>query len=683
MKKLSSILVLTAILALFSAVVWSPDVQAQDSSFGMEPVDAAEPAVHVIGTLIADTTAVKPGQPFKLGVKLNMQPGWHTYYKESGDAGLPTKITWELPEGFKAGELLWEKPSKFIESNIVTYGYQNQTVIAAEVTPPANLDASKPLKFSAKVRWLSCKDICLPGSTTVELTLPVSADGSGSKPDHEKEFAGLGDRGFQGDVKDLKEDAGAENHPDHTSQTGQTNTSGKASQVPRPDPGTPGTGQAASSGSILDQTFQIEGSAAQSQSLLTYLAMAFVGGLILNIMPCVLPVIAIKVLSILEQAHDEPKKVRLLGLTFAAGIISSFMLLAVVAIALKATGQSVGWGFQMKSPIVVIAMSSLVLVFALSLFGLFYVNVGASSIDKLASKEGLSGTFFKGVLATVLSTPCTAPYLGTAVGFAFVQPPYVVALIFFMSALGMASPYLVLTIKPEWMKFMPKPGTWMEKFKESLGFILLATVVWLLGVLGSEVGSSAVTATSFFLVVLSFACWIVSKYTDLSSTGKRKAIVWTIATGITGAAFYQFVWPLPGVGIPLESLHPQASAAGKGQIEWQPFTPEALNKAVSENKTVLLDFTANWCLTCKVNESTVLESAPVQERLRALHVVTMQADWTLQDEKITALLQKFNRSGVPLYVIFPAGRATHPIVLPEVITRDMVVEKLNEAGPSQ
>ncbi|CAN5411657.1 hypothetical protein BH10CYA1_BH10CYA1_01560 [soil metagenome] len=643
------------VMLLCVGVYRSQEVTAQEAH---ATVSNEQP--YVTAKLLVDTTAIQAGKPFKLGVELSMKSGWHTYYKESGDAGLPSKVTWKLPAGFTAGPMLWEKPSKFNDSGIVTYGYKDKTLIGAIITPPANFNSEK-VEFKADVKWLSCAEICVPGGTTVSLSVPVDKSGSAATSTNADQFSKLG---FEGSVNDLT--------LDHSSKVSSAVPPEDGASKPRaPDDGV----------SILDQKFTVEGSAEKPQSLLAYLALAFVGGMILNVMPCVLPVIAIKVLSFFEQARDEPARVRLMGLTFTAGIISSFMVLAGVVIALQATGRSVGWGFQFQYPGFLIAMSALVLLFAMSLFGLFYVSVpGQTKVDDLANKEGYSGTFFKGVLATILSTPCTAPFLGTALGFAFAQPWWTVALIFFTIGLGMSLPYLLLTAKPEWMRFMPKPGVWMEKFKESLGFVLLATVAWLLGVLGSELGIEGIIGTTYFLIALAFAAWLVGRFTDLTSEQGRKITVYSISTAIVAAAFYFFVYPLPGIGL---KAQPVEKANSDSPIKWQPFSVDALDKQLSEHKTVFLDFTADWCLTCKFNEKTVLDSAPVVEKIKALSVVPMQADWTVQDPKITALLNKFNRSGVPLYVIFPANKPNQPIVLPEVINQQMVLEKLEEAGKSQ
>ena len=364
-------------------------------------------------------------------------------------------------------------------------------------------------------------------------------------------------------------------------------------------------------------------------------------------------------------------------------------MLAAAALLVQSAGQQVGWGFQFQYPGFIIAMSVVVLLFALSLFGLFYVSVGGcnSNLNQLANKEGYVGTFFKGVLATVLSTPCSAPFLGPALGFAFTQSKLNVLLMFFMIGLGMAAPYLVLSLKPDWIRFIPKPGVWMEKLKESFGFILLATVVWLLYVLGSESGIEAVTWTSSFLVTVAFAAWIISRFTDLNSTQERKIKVWSLAAVVVLGSFYFCIATRPGIGFIGDAAKASTAAAAHDQVDngitWQPLDLKKLDEYRFQGKTVLLDFTAQWCLTCKVNEQTVLSNQAVVDKLKALKVVTMRADWTSQDATITKLLHKFNRSGVPLYVIFPGSKADEPIVLPEVITTSLVLSDLDQAGPSK
>lgn len=615
----------------------------------------AEDAVYVTPHLISDTSAVVAGQSFKLGVHLDMAQGWHTYYKEPGDAGMKTSIDWQLPPGFKVSELIWQKPEKFIAAGITTYGYHDKVLLAAVVTAPAKLTVGDKLDFKAKVKWLSCKEICLPGKGEVELHLPVATNSNFNSSPEAQEFKELG-AGFTGSVKEI----------------GSTDSAKTESKEV----------------SVLDSNYKIDGGSAAGDgaSLFTFLGFALVGGLILNIMPCVLPVIAIKVMSFLEQAQDSPARVRLLGLTFSAGIISSFLALALVVIALKAGGQSIGWGFQFQYPGFLIIMCAVVLLMSLSFFGLFYVNitVGQGEIDKLSQGEGFVGTFFKGVLATVLSTPCTAPLLAPALGFAFAEPSYIVLSIFFAAGLGMSLPYLLLTLNPAWLQKLPKPGAWMEKFKQSMGFILLATMVWLDYVLTKQIGAEPASFINYWLVTLAFSAWIVATFTDLTSTNQRKMKVYAIAALVLGAVSWLCIFAQPQV---MAALNPSGSGeriTTSGDTSgWQPFSVSELNAQLSANKTVLLDFTADWCQTCQVNEKTVLSNSAVQDKLKELNVVKMRADWTRQDPDITKLLSKFGRAGVPLYVIFPAGKADSPIVLPEVITVQLVVDELNKAGKSK
>ncbi|MBU6450215.1 MAG: thioredoxin family protein [Cyanobacteria bacterium REEB67] len=720
-KKLCRPVVLLPLLCLLSLALWptgSALGPASLNSFNpfdplpalaQAPVSAEEASPEPVkAKLVSDGTGIVPGGKFKLGVQFDIQPGWHTYYKDPGDSGMPPNFTWTLPAGFSAGPILWQKPHKTVEAEIVAYGYEGTVLHVSELSAPADLKVGAKVTFKVKVKYLTCKEICLPGKADLEITLPVVASPAAvGKSAEAPAFDAVGG-GFNDPVSTLSvtppgdhqsASAGAPAADDHSANDKGGNSGGgenKSGKV-----------------SVLDQNY------GASESLVNYILPAFLGGLILNVMPCVLPVIAIKVLSLLEQAKEEPAKIKLLGLVFAAGIISSFMVLALTVIAIKAAGQSVGWGFQFQYPGFVVIMAAVILLMSLSLFGLFYVNVQASGqIDKLARQEGLVGTFFKGVLATVLSTPCTAPFLGAALGFAFAQPAQIIALIFFTVALGMASPYLLLTINPKWMKFLPKPGDWMDKFKQSMGFVMLGTVIWLDYVLASELSAMTLMWVNFWFVGVAFCAWIIASFSDLSSSQTRRNKVFASAAATFALFTYICFFLQPGV---IAALLPGSSAtAGSADhramgvgasasgvesgvdsgavsgsppparsgaiadsneygINWEPFTVQKLNDALSDKKTVFLDFTADWCLTCKVNEKTVLATKAVSEQLKALHVVTMKADWTKQDADITKLLNKFNRSGVPLYVIFPGNHPDKPIVLPEVIDQSLVIAKLQEA----
>ncbi|MBX9880267.1 MAG: thioredoxin family protein [Candidatus Obscuribacterales bacterium] len=594
----------------------------------------------VKATLVSESKEIQAGEPFTLAVQLNMQPGWHTYYKDPGESGLATSIDWTLPKGFSASQIEWEKPTKFVEAGVTTYGYQKKTVLRTKITPPAQLKDGEPYSFTAKVKWLSCKEICLPGKAELSLSIKAAAKAP--------------------TVATPQKSAGNSSH----------------SMDKEPPPPT--------ISSVERHNVSTGTTSEQSTNFFTYIAFAFIGGFLLNLMPCVLPVISIKVLSLLEQSRDEPKEILKSGLIFSSGIIASFMFLAVLVLALKSFGQSIGWGFQFQHPAFLIAMSTVVLVLSLSLMGLFYVSAptqAQSGVDRVANREGALGTFGKGVLATLLSTPCTAPFLGTAIGFGFSQPAWVLLTIFFVVSLGMASPYILLTAQPKWMCYLPKPGPWMEQFKEAMGFLLLATVVWLLSVLGQQVGLIGVLNTLAFLLAVSFATWITGRFINLSSSSKRKFTTWAVALAICAGAYQIF---LPAVFQAANSSTTEtATLEEENGIIWMPYKTELLDKMLRSGKTVFLDFTADWCLTCKVNEKTVIATKPVIDKFKSLGVVTMKADWTKQNPDIGALLQQFGRSGVPLYVIFPGNDPEHPIVLPEVITQSLVLEKLDLAGKSK
>ncbi len=615
---------------------------------------AAAEDVYVEPRLVLESQELIPGQKVKAGVIFDLKPHWHIYYKDPGDSGMATDLKWQLPEGFQAGPILWEKPKRFEETGLVTFGYSDSTILASEISVPEGLKPGSEVVIKAEVKWLSCKDVCVPGEAVVEAKVKVGS--SDSKPEQSKDAERFGKVGFTGSVSSTADQA----------KGGDTF-------------------------SVLDSKFKSdEAKEDEEQNIFYFLGFAMVGGFILNFMPCVLPVIAIKVMSFLEQADEEPGRVRALGLVFTAGIISAFLALAAIVLAVRAAGQSVGWGFQFQYPGFIIGMCVIVLLLSLSLFGLFYVSMsaGQDELDQLASREGYLGTFFKGVLATTLSTPCTAPFLGAALGFAFAQPPLVVLGIFFASGLGMSLPYLVLTAQPRWMKFLPKPGAWMEKFKESMGFVMLATVIWLLGVLASQVGSEGVMWTSFFLLTVSLSAWIVSRFTDLGSSSAQKVKVWSMAALVSALGFYLFIYLQPSIMLGLTNsktgVEKREVVKTGSEIEWTPFSVEALNKALNENKTVFLDFTADWCLTCKVNEKTVIETDAVRGKLKELNVLPMKADWTNRDPDITKLLSRFERSGVPLYVVFPAGRPAEPHPLPDgILTQDLVLDALDKAGPSK
>jgi thiol:disulfide interchange protein DsbD len=418
-----------------------------------------------------------------------------------------------------------------------------------------------------------------------------------------------------------------------------------------------------------------------SQSLWKMLIYAFIGGLILNLMPCVLPVIALKILGFVSEARSEPRHIRAMGLVYAIGVLVSFLALAAIVIGVKAAGHQAGWGMQFGNPIFLVCLTVLVTLVALNLFGVFEVTLGGRALDaagNLASKHGAAGAFFNGVLATVLATPCTAPFLSIALGFAFAQSAAFIVLIFLAVGVGLAAPYVVLSWNPAWLKFLPKPGAWMEKFKIAMGFAMLATTAWLFNLAAGSYGKN-VLWLGLFLVVVAFAAWIFGEFFQRGRQRRGIALAIALVLLMGGYAYAledQLRWREPVA---------ETAAAGSLKespegIDWQPWSPAAIASARKEGRPVLVDFTADWCLTCQVNKKTSIEIPSVRAKLKELGAIAFIGDYTRTPENITTELQRYNRAGVPLVLVYSKDLAVPPIVLPEVLTPGIVLGALDKAA---
>lgn len=590
-----------------------------------------EVAQAVSVKLIADTTAIEPGKPFRIGADFSLNPGWHIYYQTPGDSGMPTNVDIKVPAGYKVVKVEWERPTKFEENGFTTYGYTDKTVIAVTVMPPSELQPGESVQLTAEISWLACKDSCIPGNTTSSITLPTSDTAAVT---HQDRFAAVG---FTDDVKTI------------------------------------GSGT-----SVLDQDLKPTGDGNEQHGFLTALLFAFIGGIILNAMPCVLPVISLKIMRFVQEAGESRAKIVRLGLSYAAGTVSTCVSLAVAVIAAKALGYSVGWGFQFQEPMFLVGMATLLTVMSLGLFGVFFVQVNSGNqLDQLANRKGLAGAFFTGVVATILSTPCTAPFLGSAIGFAFAAPWYAIIAIFFAVGAGLAFPYVLLCLNPAWMKILPKPGAWMEHFKEAMGFVLLGSVIWLLYVLGRQTGPDGVAGTVGFLLAASFGTWLYNKLGGFDTSRLKKVTLAVVALAIAGSTMYFLTWPS------VKGTNWSALASGPttaNGVTWEKFSKEAVDKHLKEGKVVFLDFTAEWCQTCKFNEATVLASDTVTDGFKKQGVATLKADWTTSDPEITQLLAKFGRAGVPLYVVMSPHRPTAPTVLPTLLSKEMVLDAIDKAS---
>jgi thiol:disulfide interchange protein DsbD len=727
----------------------------------------------VTARLLADAAATAPGDTFLVGIEIEMEKGWHTYWENGGDAGLPTTVEWKLPEGFSAGPILWPVPHRYAEEgDIVTFGYEDRVLLLTEIFVAESATVSAA-SIQARVDWLQCKELCIPGGADVALAIPVESAARAASaeiatkfrnanaqlpvsaatlpgvlvhpfvsvdavpPDGQATvavvFAGLSpanaensvffprpseeivmrDGAFRSDGESL-----ALTIPIHMNPSIEPGSTALLSGVARiarqggegwalsfevPVPvAAQGQEPKPSAAPVFtndpDAKFLAglpgaaaseDGGATKGAGTLAFariLLYAFLGGLILNIMPCVLPVISLKILAFVSNANEDPKKIFRLGLMFALGVLTSFLILAAAVISLQAAGERIGWGFQFQSPGFVAAIAAVIFLFALSLLGVFEINVHVGLWARGGGRAYVDD-FLNGMLATLLATPCTAPMLGPAVAFAFTQPPAGIIAIFSMVGMGLALPYVLLTANPKWLRFVPWPGPWMETFKQAMGFVLLATILWLLSVFGAQTGVQGLVRLLAFLMALGILAWVHGRFITLSSSLGARVAVWTI-TGIVVLLSYQRILREAVAGTLQESEldRPTASmqaSADPNEVTWEPFSKKALADAVAAGNTVFLDFTAEWCWTCKVNEKTVLADAEVEQLFLLHNVVTLKGDWTRRDPEITDILKQHGRAGVPFYAVYPANNPEQVIVLPELINKKLVLDSLHRAGRSR
>jgi thiol:disulfide interchange protein len=669
--------------------------------------------------LLADTTAVVPGKPFAVGLLLRTAPGWHTYWKFSGDAGLPTELKWKLPPAWKIGDIQWPIPLKTIDpGDIETYGYENEVLLMQEITPPSKIDDSSA-KLSTEANWLVCEKICIPGSATLQLGLPVASTSQPANTEVFTRYRRLLPQNLPGsdvaradwsrvgsdlrlkitsetlakypavDFFPLPQQETIVGHPAVQSrnnneivfripiESAPKNLSSMAglvvfAQQPNADDRAAWQIPSAPAGAQTGLSASLSARPAPARGIFAFLLFGFLGGVLLNLMPCVLPVISLKIFGFIQQAGQSRQKILRSGIAFAVGIFAWFIALAILLIALKGAGGDVTWGgFQFTSPYFVLVLSVIVLVFALNLFGVFEISLPQSVTRSLLStseRKDLLGSFFQGVFATVLATPCTAPFLGTALGFAFTQSAAIILAMFIAIAAGMSAPYLLLSAQPAWLRFLPRPGAWMVHVKQFMGFLLLATLLFLLYVLGAQRGLEGAIWASCFLLVISVACWMKGAFVVPTASAVKRIVVFVLMLLIVIGSGVYFI------GDKFQSAK-IASADSQIRGGWQPFTPERLQTELEQGRAVFVDFTAAWCLTCKFNEASVLEAQDVREAFQRHGIVKLKADWTNGDPVITKLLKQFGRPGVPLYVLYPA-KNEEPIVFPELLTKSMILEKL-------
>ncbi|MGZ3660990.1 MAG: protein-disulfide reductase DsbD family protein [Bdellovibrionota bacterium] len=647
---------------------------------------------HVTAELVAENQAFKAGTENLVGVRLQMIPHWHTYWRFPGDSGLPTEIVWHLPSGWKAGTLRWPVPKRVFVAPLVNYGYEGEALIAAPISVPAGVRGKFPV--SASVSWLVCKEECVPEKA--ELSLQIKVDSGVPKLGPLARVFGLlredqpRNPPLQAQVifKDkllgivLKDEHGeigrgtdflplaplvikGDEPPKVEHKNGNAILwleksdpfDAKAAEIHgvmiRPINGPSRVTEI--SGALAGSGEPVSASAEEPESPAWLLVVfAVLGGLVLNLMPCVFPVLGIKVMQLVKQGGDDKGHARRHGLAYAAGVIVCFWVLAGILLALRSAGQAVGWGFQLQQPMFVTTLILLFTFVAADLAGFIQWSgrwMGAGS--GLAAKDDHSGSFFTGALAVVVATPCSAPFMGTAIGAAIAEPWWVVFFVFTGLAFGLAIPFLLLCYQPGFLKVLPRPGAWMERLKELFAFPIAATVIWLLWVLTLQVGADGALKVETGLLVLMVSVWVRRRF----DTG--------------GGRFLSHAILFFGVLVCSWGAKTEAGGGMPVQGAWQPYSESALSKALDSGKPVFVDFTAAWCLTCQVNKKLVLDREATQTYFHDKGVVLLLADWTNKDPVIAAALERQGRIGVPLYLAYPAG-SRRPEVLPQILTESRI-----------
>jgi thiol:disulfide interchange protein DsbD len=658
-------------------------------------------AQHLTAELTTLSPQIAPGGTQTIGLLLTIEEHWHVYWVNAGDSGEPPHIKWTLPTGFTAGALQFPPPERLPLGPLMDFGYDDHVAYPITLTAPADARPGK-VHLDAHVTWLVCAQVCVPGKAHLGMDMNVvrgplpaapvvgalgEAINSLPRPLPSTMSAGaIGDAKrialtvhtgsreqdaefYPFDTEVIENAADQEVHPLSDGVRVTLQRASDSVSLPKTLHGVVELGgtenydvtAAVTPGAVAAMTPAAKVEKTTTPSDVTAfgaIGLAFLGGLILNLMPCVFPVLFLKGLALVNSSTEERHRQRLHGWIYTLGIVVSFWIIVAVLLILRAGGRELGWGFQLQSPGFVAILAALLFFLGLSLAGQFEIGLSLTSAGGgLAQKQGFAGSFFTGVLATVVATPCMAPLMGAAVGFALAQPAWMTFVVFTALALGLAAPYIVLSMQPQWTSILPKPGAWMETLKQLTAVPLFATAIWLAWVYANLYGHEGADRMARLLVcflVLAIAGWVLGKWPAKWGAAIVAAIL--IAASL--------VWPLRR-SVPETMI-------------WQPYTIASFDAARASGKAVFVDFTADWCLSCKFNEATVLRSPEVEKKLRDDHVQLLKADWTQYDPVITKQLAAIERSGVPAYVIYPPGQNSNADVLPELLTRDIVLQALDK-----
>ncbi len=703
-------------------------LSAGGSSFA---ASSSADALHLHVQLVVPPSTLSPGHSAPAGLYFKLEPGWHVYWKNAGDSGEPPRMKWTLPTGITAGPLQFPAPKRLPLGPLMDFGYEDEVLFPFTLNIASNI-AQSPAVLHAKVDWLVCREVCIPGKAELETTRPVTGEAPKAatvEPDA-KLYWRLYNRvppappatlkagfkptptGFRlavqtgqketqaaffpadqnildnpapqkvtptanGLMLDLKKDANLTANPAKLRGVLEL-SDGRAYDISAPAgapaPATPDSESAApepaasASSNNAAPTVNTAPAAPAAPGLARITALAFLGGLILNLMPCVFPVLFLKGLALVQSGAEERHRLRTHGLVYTAGILVSFWILVGALLALRGAGARLGWGFQFQSPVFLSLMAGLLFFLGLSLAGQFEIGLSLTSAGgSLAAKQGYTGSFFTGVLAVIVATPCTAPFMGVAIGYALAQPAAVTFAVFTALALGLAAPYAILTLQPAWTRILPRPGAWMEILRQAVSIPIFGTVIWMAWVLANSYGATVLAALLLGFLLIAIAGWFLGRW-----PAKRWSTI-SAAIILLGVVTLCYVAPNEFAETPSDR-HSQVYLTGE-TTHWEPWSPDAVGRYQSQGRPVFVDFTASWCLSCQVNERVALTKPEVMKAFADAHVALLKADWTQHDDAITDTLAKLGRSGVPAYALYVPGEA-NPRLLPEVLTPGIVTDAI-------
>jgi thiol:disulfide interchange protein DsbD len=656
---------------------------------------------HLHVQLVVPEGFLMAGSPTEAGLYFKLEPGWHVYWKNAGDSGEPPHIKWTLPDGVTAGPLRFPAPRRLALGPLMDFGYEDEVLFPLTFSTDKTAKPGK-VELIAKADWLVCREVCIPGKAELQTDAVVIdhllKDVPQPGPDVEiyQRLAGRLPQPWPSNAKAVF--ASTSTGFQLAVETGQRESSAvffPADQDtidnPAPQKVTPTAkgfvldlkkdanlaanpaqlkGVLELSGGRAYEIAAIPGAVAAAAPALAWgllaraTGLAFLGGLLLNLMPCVFPVLFLKGLALVNSGNEERHNLRAHGFIYAAGILVSFWVLVGALLVLRTAGSTLGWGFQFQSPVFLSLMAGLLFFLGLSLAGQFEIGLTLTSAGgSLAQKQGYTGCFFTGVLAVVVATPCTAPFMGAAIGYALAQSPAVTFAVFTALALGLAAPYVALTLQPAWTRLLPKPGAWMEVLRQAVSVPIFITVIWLAWSLTSGYGPGLLWSLLGSFLMLAIAGWFLGRW-----PAKR----WSTAV----AALIVLVVIAACVVAPKKlAAAPETSTTTEPQGGWQPWSADAVSRYQAQGRPVFVDFTASWCLSCQVNERVALQQPQVQQAFKDANVALLKADWSRSDDAITQALTAMGRSGVPAYALYVPGQS-EPELLPEALTPGIVTDAL-------